>query len=129
MSDPNYHVDIPAPIKAMITRFETSHRDYSFIGMAMVEDHEAIEEEYKWARRNLEQTIKTYLDREAETHRRHDTKFDKLERQVKAADALAEAVDDFGNLKPTDSSVVWGLRLSRCLSELAAYTAAKEGGA
>ena len=66
MTDPNYRVKIPGPIKAMITRFEVAHQEFVFIGAKMPEDHASIEENYEVARYNLERTIKTYLDRPKE---------------------------------------------------------------
>jgi len=66
--DPNYQVDgLPPAIKGKVTEMISAAFDYAFIGTYENADaREAIEEGFHVARHDLERTIKTYLDREAE---------------------------------------------------------------
>lgn len=66
-NDPNYRVDIPAPIKAKITKLAIAAETFAFAGAAPPEDMDGLADEFFTARRDLEQTIKTYLDRSKET--------------------------------------------------------------
>lgn len=59
--DHNLETDLPAPIKAMITRYGNAAQEYAFHGSQPPENHAAIIDDFKIARYNLERTILTML--------------------------------------------------------------------
>lgn len=63
--DHNLETDLPPTIKAKITRYGNAAQEYAFTGAQPPENREAIQNDFKIARYNLERTILTLLERGA----------------------------------------------------------------
>lgn len=63
--DHNLQTSCPAQIKAKITAYMRAVEKFAFLGAQPPEDRDQIEQDLKFARYNLEQTILTHLERKS----------------------------------------------------------------